>query len=128
MLNILPEIIILLALPLVAIGIILTARRLQSTPNLALSLILSGITGAVFTALVVFTLSTTPIAPYETSRNAWYPIFGQCLLSLYIGFGLGVAIAAIVVSPFLLVKALVRKYRLRQMDSASVDKQKSETK
>ena len=78
-------------------------------PKLSLGLVLSGIAGAVFTAIFVFMRSTVPIAPYELSRGAWYPIYGQCLLTLYVGFGLGVVMAAVVVSPFLLAKSLRKK-------------------
>jgi len=116
----LPVIIITLALPIVAVVMILVARRSQSIPNLALALVLSGITGAVFTAFFAFTLSTVPIAPYEVSRNAWYPIFGQCLLSLYIGFGLGVAIGVMAASPILLIRRLNTNDRSNQRNSESV--------
>jgi len=78
-------------------------------PRLPLGLVLSGGAGALLTALFVFMRSTVPIAPYELSRDAWYPIYGQCLLSLYVGFGLGVVMAAIAVSPFLLAKSLRKK-------------------
>ena len=102
-------IILLLALPIFSIGLIFAAKRLRSMPKLPLGLVLSGIAGAVFTTLFVFMRSTVPIAPYELSRDAWYPIYGQCLLSLYVGFGLGVVMAVIAVSPFLLFKTLRKK-------------------
>jgi len=97
---------ILLALPLVGIGLILQARRSITMPRLFLGLVGAGIAGAVFTALIVFMWSTVPIAPYETDPGAWTSIYEGCLLSLYVGFGLGVVLAGIVVSPFLYLKTL----------------------
>ena len=114
MVRILPIIIILLALPLLAIGVILFVRRSKSTTNLTLGLILSGIAGSIFTAFITFSLSTVPIAPYELARNAWYPIYWQVLLSLYIGFGMGVTIAVIAVSPFWLIKVARDEKRFRR--------------
>ena len=113
MVRILPIIIILLALPLLAIGVILLVRRSKSTTNLTSWLILSGIAGSILTAFITFSLSTVPIAPYELARNAWYPIYWQVLLSLYIGFGMGVTIAVIAVSPFWLIKMARNKNRFR---------------
>jgi len=104
-----PLLIILFNLPLAAVGLIFAAKRWHSMPRLARGLVWSGIGGAVLTALFVYMRSTVPIAPYELSRTAWYPIYGQCLVSLYVGFGLGVIAGAIVVLPFILVKALRKK-------------------
>jgi hypothetical protein len=113
MARVLPIIIILLALPLLAIGVILLVRRSTSTTHLTSWLILSGITGSVLTAFITFSLSTVPIAPYELASNAWYPIYWQILLSLYIGFGVGVTITVIAVSPFWLIKVARDKNRFR---------------
>ncbi len=107
--ELLLAIILAIALPLVGIGIILFARRSKIMPNLALSLTVSGITGAIFAAFIAIMLSSGPIAPYETARSGWNPIIWPCLLGLYVGFGIGVGISSIVVSPILLIKALKRR-------------------
>ena len=109
MMKMFPLLIVLFILPLAAIGLIFAAKRSKYMPGLARGLVWSGIAGAIFTALFTFMQSSVPIAPYELSRNAWYPIYGQCLLSLYVGFGLGVIVGAVVASPFLLIKALRKK-------------------
>jgi hypothetical protein len=106
----LPVMIFAGALPLVGIGILLIARRSKTIPNLAFALLLSGITGAILTAVLVFILSPMPIAPYELPQSSWYPVLGACLFGLYVGFGIGVVISAIIASPILLIKAL-RKNR-----------------
>ena len=103
--RLLPVIIFAVALPLVGIGIILIARRSKEIPDLAFSLLLSGILGSIFTALLLFMLSPMPIAPYETSRSSWYPVIKGLLFSLYVGFGIGVGISSLLVSPILLIKA-----------------------
>jgi hypothetical protein len=104
--KLLPFLIFAGALPLVAIGILLIARRSKTIPNLSFSLLLSGITGAIFTAVIVFLVSPMPIAPYELARSSWYPVLWACLLGLYVGFGIGVGISSIIVSPLLLIKEL----------------------
>jgi hypothetical protein len=109
MIKMFPLLIVLFILPLAAVGLIFAAKRSRSMPRLARGLVWSGIAGAIFTALFTFMRSSVPIAPYELSRNAWYPIYGQSLLSLYVGFGLGVIVGAVVVSLFILVKALRKK-------------------
>ena len=107
--KVFPLLIILFTLPLAAVGLIFAAKRSKYMPRLDRGPVWSGIGGAVLTALFVYMKSTVPISPYELSQNAWYPIYGQCLLSLYVGFGLGVIVGAIVISPFILVKALQKK-------------------
>jgi len=109
MMKVFPLLIILFILPPAALGLVFAAKRSRYVPKLARGLVWSGIAGAIFTAVFTFMQSSVPIAPYEPSQNAWYPIFGQSLLSLYVGFGLGVFIGAVVVSPFILVKALRKK-------------------
>lgn len=104
--KLLPVILFASALPLVGIGIIFIARRSKAIPNLAFSLLLSGILGSIFTAIILFMVSPMPIAPYETSRSSWYPVIKGLLFGLYVGFGLGVGISSILVSPILLIKAL----------------------
>jgi hypothetical protein len=102
-------VIALLALPVVAIGGILVARRWRSSPKLANALLLAGVTGAILTACFASSKGTVPIAPYEWSAGAWTPLLGQILLSLYIGFGLGVAIVAIGIMPFLAIRSQARR-------------------
>lgn len=123
MTNLLPAGIILLALPIVAVGLVFLARRLQTIPGLAGALLLSGVAGALLTAFFVFMASTVPIAPYESGRGAWNPILEQSLLSAYIGFGLGVAIAAIVVFPLFLVRVLRKKGRPQRGEAGAGGKE-----
>lgn len=93
-------VVVLLLLPLVtAVGIV-AASRSRRFGHLVQALVLSGVTGALLTAFFAFSLSTVPIAPYELSEGAWLPILGQLLLAMYVGFGLGVAIAAVIAVPF----------------------------
>jgi hypothetical protein len=127
MAKVLPVIILFLALPLLAVGLILLLRRSKSAANLFLGFILSGITGSIFTAFITFALSTVPISPHETSLDAWYPILWRLLASLYIGFGLGVAIASIAVSPLWLIK-MARNYFQSKALLGSSKKDNQETK
>jgi hypothetical protein len=90
----------LLIQPLLAVVVILILRRRQVTTRLVPALVLSGVAGAILVALFAFMRSTVPIAPYELSRDAWNPIYRQTLLSLYIGFGAGVNLAALIGIPF----------------------------
>ena len=94
---------ILFVLPLVAAGLILSARRFPSTAGLVPALMLSGLTGAILTTFFAFAFSTAPIAPYELGPHAWGPMLGQVLLSIYVGFGLGAMIAAAVGVPVFLI-------------------------
>ncbi len=100
---------VLLALPLVGVGLIMAARHSQDMPKLFKGLVWSGIAAAVFTTLFVFMRSTVPIAPYEMGPGAWTPIYEQCLFSFYVGFGMGVVLAGIVISPYLYWKTLKNK-------------------
>jgi Na+/phosphate symporter len=106
--KMLPVFIILLALPLLAAGLILFLKRLRPASKLPLGFLLSGIAGSILTALVVLSAVTVPIAPYETKANAWQSIYGMVFLFLYMGFGLGGTLAAIAVSPFYFIK-MIRK-------------------
>lgn len=95
-----PIILILLALPIAATVLLFYFRRSRSLSGLVPALVLSGITGAVLTAFFAFSISTVPIAPYETGPGAWTPIVGQLFLALYLGLGIGVLIAAAVGVPY----------------------------
>jgi hypothetical protein len=66
----------------------------------------------VLTAFFAFSLSTVPIAPYETGGpGPWPPIIGQLLLALYLGFGIGVLIAAAVGVPYWFISGRVQASR-----------------
>lgn len=95
-----PIILILLALPVAAALLLFSFRRSRSLSGLVPVLVLSGITGAVLTAFIAFSLSTVPIAPYELGPSSWGPIVGQLLLAIYLGFGIGALIAAAVGVPY----------------------------
>src|SRR3989304_10295092 len=107
----LPIIFALLVLPPIAAALILIVRRHPATAQLTSALITSGITGAILTAFFAFASSSVPIAPYELSNNAWLPVFGQSLLSLYVGFGLGVIIAAVFALPYSLLRGRTNRTR-----------------
>jgi hypothetical protein len=119
MVKILPIIIFMSALPLVGIVILWIARRSKTIPNLALALLLSGITGAIFSALIAFMVSPMPVVPHEIANGRWYPVLWACLFGLYVGFGIGVVIAAIIVSPILLFKTL-KKNQMGKKTGADV--------
>jgi hypothetical protein len=95
-----PVVIALLILPLIAVGILLMVRRSKALSPLVPALALSGATGAFITAFFAFTTATVPIAPYELKQGAWLPVMGQILLALYLGFGIGVIIAALMGLPY----------------------------
>lgn len=95
----------LLIQPLVAVILFLILRRIQATSHLTSTLTICGFVGAVLVALFAFMRSTVPIAPYELSPGAWTPFYGQIIVSLYIGFGLGVNLAALIGVPYVLYKA-----------------------
>jgi hypothetical protein len=95
-----PIILILLALPVAAVLLVVLFHRSRTLATLVPALVLSGITGALLTAVFAFMLSTVPIAPYKLSSSAWIPILSQCLLSVYIGFGIGVLLAAFIGTPY----------------------------
>jgi len=54
MIRVFPIIIVLLSLLILAIGVILIAQRSKSTTKLTFWLILSGITGSVLNAFIIF--------------------------------------------------------------------------
>ena len=93
-------IIVLLALPIIALGLILVVRRSRALSGLAPGLVLSGVTGSVLTALFAFSASTVPIGPYESGPTAWSPVVGGLLLALYVGFGMGALVAALAGIPY----------------------------
>jgi hypothetical protein len=95
-----PVVIVLLLLPIIAVGIVLVIRRTAAHRLLVPALTLSGIATALTAAFFAFTSASVPIAPYELRQGAWWPIVGQVLLALYIGFGIGVIIAALIGLPF----------------------------
>ena len=95
-----PIIIILLIIPILAVGILIMFRRSRALSPLVPALALSGATGALVTAFFAFTSATMPIAPYETGQGAWLPVAGLVLLALYIGFGIGVIVAILLGVPY----------------------------
>jgi hypothetical protein len=94
-------VIALLVQPLLAVILILILHRIQATSSLTSTLIICGSVGATLVALFTFVRSTVPIAPYELSPDAWKPISWQTIISLYIGFGLGVNLAALIAVPYI---------------------------
>ncbi|MFN2147075.1 MAG: hypothetical protein ACK2T2_01680 [Anaerolineales bacterium] len=88
----------LLVQPVLA-GLLLLLLHRWKPANLVRILMGSGLLGAVLTALIVFLRSSVPIAPYELSKDAWDPVYRQILLSLYVGFGLGIFIPVFFVLP-----------------------------
>ncbi len=111
MVRLLPLLIVLLVRPIIGMALILLARRVKSMPRLPLVLGVAGAAGGVITALIVFSISTVPIEPYEASRNLWSWLVQPCLLSFYIGFGLGSVLAAVVISVFLVLKLFLLNRR-----------------
>ncbi len=95
-----PIIIGLLIVPVIAVIILVILRKSRSMGRLVPALVLSGAATALTTAFLAFTNATVPIAPYETGRGAWLPVVGVALLALYIGFGIGFIIAALIGVPY----------------------------
>lgn len=102
---------ILLALPPAALLIIFLLRRSKSLADLSPALLLSGLTGALLTAVFAFMSSTVPIAPYELPSNSWSPILGGLLVAMYVGFGLGVLLAAAMGVPYWYVSGRAKPTR-----------------
>jgi hypothetical protein len=98
-----PVLIVLLILPLLAVGILLIVRRSRSLSQLVPALVLSGIATALTTALLAFTTSTVPIAAFARGPGAWFPLVGETLMALYIGFGIGAVIAELIGVPYQLI-------------------------
>jgi hypothetical protein len=98
-----PIIVALLLVPLLAAGILILVHRSAQLTRLVPALVLSGITGAILTAFFAFSTLSVPIAPYELGRGAWLPVLGQVALALYVGFGIGILIAAAVGIPYVLL-------------------------
>ena len=99
-----PIILALLAVPLVAAGVLILVHRSARLARLVPALVLSGTTGAILTAFFAFSALSVPIAPYELGPGAWLPVLGQVLLALYVGFGIGVLIAAAIGIPYSLAR------------------------
>jgi hypothetical protein len=91
---------VLLVLPLIAVGLLLLVRRSTVLRPLVPALVLSGIPTAFTTAFFAFLNASVPIAPYELGRGAWWPVIRGVLLALYVGFGIGVVIAALIGLPY----------------------------
>ncbi len=99
-----PSIVILFLIqPLFALGLVFLVRKSARFSPLLPALVLSGIATALTTAFFAFTSGSVPIAPYESARGAWLPIVGQVLLAAYVGFGIGVIIAALIGLPYQLL-------------------------
>jgi hypothetical protein len=105
MINLLPLIIFLLVLPAFSAGLIIFLMRSKEKIKAARGCFYTGIAGAFITAITVFLSSTVPIAPYETGQGAWLPILWQTLLALYVGFGLGTAVAGLVLLFVIFIRA-----------------------
>ena len=99
---------VLLALPVLAIAILLLIRRSPSLRALAPAILLCGVTTALLAACFGFTQSTMPIRPYESAT--WTDIALPLLASLYVGFGLGAVLSALLGVP---AAALVGWFRRR---------------
>jgi len=95
-----PIIIVLLVLPVLAAGILAAVRRSKALSQIMPALVLSGIATALTTAFLAFTNGSVSIAPYEAGPGVWLPVLGQILLALYVGFGIGVIIAALIGLPY----------------------------
>jgi hypothetical protein len=98
-----PVVIVLLVLPLVAVGTLLIVRRSKILAPLVPALVLSGIATALTTAFLAFTSGSVPITPFESGPGGWLPIVGDVLLALYVGFGVGVTIATLIGVPYQLL-------------------------
>jgi uncharacterized membrane protein len=95
-----PVLIVLLVLPLLAVAVLIMVRRSKALSPIVPAMTLSGATGAIITAFFAFTSASVPLAPYELRQGAWLPVAGQVLLALYLGFGIGVIIAALMGLPY----------------------------
>lgn len=95
-----PIVIFLLVLPVLAVAILIGVKRSKNLSPLAPALVLSGMATALTTALLAFSSTSVPVAPYETGQGAWAPVVAQILLALYIGFGLEGIIATLIGAPY----------------------------
>jgi hypothetical protein len=87
------------ALPLIGLIAILLLRRSVRFRSLAGAILLAGATASLLAACFGFSKMAVPIAPYETVDHPLLSLLGPVALFLYIGFGLGIALAAVLGFP-----------------------------
>jgi hypothetical protein len=97
-------ILVLIAIPIAAAGVLALVHRSSAFKKLMKALIISGIVFGMVTAFFVFANATVPIAPYETGRGAWTPVITVVALAFLEGFGVGILIAATVGIPYRFIK------------------------
>jgi hypothetical protein len=87
------------ALPLIGLIAILLLWRSVMFRSLAGAILLAGATTSLLTACFGFSNMTVPIPPYETVDHPLLSMLGPIALFLYVGFGLGTAVAAVLGFP-----------------------------
>ena len=90
---------LLALLPFAAIGAVLALRRSAAPPRLTKVVLLFGGLGAFGMTCLGFSRMTTPIEPHESYSNPWAELVLPLLLFAYVGFGLGAALGALLVTP-----------------------------
>ncbi len=95
----------LVAIPLAAAGVLIFVHRSSNFRKLMRWLIISGVVCGIIAAFLIFSNSTVPIAPYETSRGAWTPVITTVAVAFLEGFSLGVLIVAAIGIPILMIQS-----------------------
>ena len=85
---------LLVAIPLAASGMLILVHRSSNFRKLFRWLIVAGVVCGIIAAFLTFSTATVPIAPYETGRGAWTPVITEVALTSLAGFGIGVLAAA----------------------------------
>jgi hypothetical protein len=99
------------ALPLVGLIAILLLRRSAKYRSLAGGILLAGVTASLLTACFGFSAMTVPIASHGRVDHPLLSLLGPIALFLYVGFGLGMAIAAVLGFPVAYLADRLRSIR-----------------
>jgi hypothetical protein len=94
----------LFTLPILAAGTLVILRRSSRLRHLVPAIMLSAVTASLLVACFGLSQSTMPIRPYETSAGfPWLSLVQVVAAGLYVGFGIGAALASVLAIPVALI-------------------------
>ncbi len=97
------------ALPILGAGLLVALRRSAWLHRLLPAILLSATTTAVLAVCVGLTAFPMPILPYETVESPGLVLAGAVLVSLCLGFGVGVVVSAGLAIPAAWIAQLWRR-------------------